>query len=118
MTARELEALTPQLLALPVEDRLKLGELLIESVDTFSDDELRTGWRDELARRIDDLKSGRVQGIPAALNSQSLTLSVEERRRLEESCEQSRRGETEVLNVEEVKARVRARLLQDGVTGA
>ncbi len=66
MTDLELKALTPQLLALPVEDRLKLGELLIDSVDTFSDDELRAGWRDELARRIDDLKSGAVQGIPAA----------------------------------------------------
>ena len=37
---------------------------------------------------------------------------------LEESRGQSRRGETEVLNVDEMKARVRARLSQDVVTGA
>lgn len=66
MTASELEALMPRLLALPIEERLLLGELLIESVDTFSEDELRERWRDELARRIDELKSGAVQGIPAA----------------------------------------------------
>lgn len=65
MTALELEALKPQLLAMPVEDRLKLGEFLIESVDTFSEDELREQWRIEIARRLDDLRSGAVQGIPA-----------------------------------------------------
>lgn len=61
----DLESTTASLLELPPRDRLRLGELLIESVDDLIDGEDSEAWRAEIERRVADWKSGKVQPIPA-----------------------------------------------------
>ena len=61
----DLESTTASLLELPPRDRLRLGELLIESVDDLIDGEDSEAWRAEIERRVADWKSGQVQPIPA-----------------------------------------------------
>lgn len=70
-----LEQLAAAALALPEKDRASLVEQLLQTLPPddpdeglddapLSWDELSPEWREELQRRIDDLESGRVQGIP------------------------------------------------------
>ena len=63
MTQIELESLTSQVLALPVEHRLTLGEKLIESVEPFANADVDDAWSDELKRRINEIESGQVECI-------------------------------------------------------
>ena len=62
----DLASTTASLLELPPQERLRLGETLIESVGEFIDDETTEAWRVEIERRIADWKSGAVKPIPAA----------------------------------------------------
>ena len=55
----DLESTTASLLELPPRDRLRLGELLIESVDDLIDGEDSEAWRAEIERRVADWKSGK-----------------------------------------------------------
>lgn len=52
-----------ELLQLPAEERLELGECLLASV---SDEEIDRAWDEELARRIALLESGAAKTIPAS----------------------------------------------------
>ena len=63
MTQIELDSLTSQLLALPVEHRLTLGERLIESVEPFAKEGVDEGWSDELKLRIGEIENGQVECI-------------------------------------------------------
>lgn len=63
MTQIELDSLTSQVLALPVEHRLTLGEKLIESVEPFSNADVDDAWSDELKRRISEIENGQVECI-------------------------------------------------------
>jgi putative addiction module component (TIGR02574 family) len=50
-------------------DRAELAHRLIASIDPFEDEdpaEVERAWDEELARRIEDVRSGRVQLIPAS----------------------------------------------------
>ena len=58
MTVSELEIVKSQLLLLPVEDRLAIGEMLIESVDADEDFELDAAWEAEVERRVDEVERG------------------------------------------------------------
>lgn len=58
MTVSELEVVKSQLLLLPAEDRLAIGEMLIESVDADADFELDEEWEAEIERRVDEVESG------------------------------------------------------------
>lgn len=53
-----------QLLALPTDDRARLAELLLASLEG-RDVGAAEAWDKEIARRSADLASGRVAGIPA-----------------------------------------------------
>jgi putative addiction module component (TIGR02574 family) len=57
----EIEA---EALKLPTHERARLAQLLIASLD--EDDEIERAWAEEVERRLEDLKAGRVQAIPAA----------------------------------------------------
>ncbi|REJ90950.1 MAG: hypothetical protein DWQ34_00745 [Planctomycetota bacterium] len=57
----ELEATIDRLLQLPPEQRLAIGERLIESVQVVIDDEAMEIYK----RRAQELRDGTVQGIPA-----------------------------------------------------
>lgn len=58
MTVSELEIVKSQLLLLPVEDRLAIGEMLIESVDADEDFELDAAWEAEVERRVNEVERG------------------------------------------------------------
>lgn len=53
-------------LALPAEDRAELAGSLLESLDVGQDPDAETVWQQEVARRIQDLDSGKVKAIPWA----------------------------------------------------
>jgi putative addiction module component (TIGR02574 family) len=64
LTSPVIENLRERILALPPEER----ELLLASVSGSVDDpsfKLHSDWDMEIKRRVDDLRSGKVQGIPA-----------------------------------------------------
>lgn len=58
-----LQALEAAALLLPSEQRAKLAERLIASLDR--DPEIEEAWAEEIKRRIADLEAGLVDSIPA-----------------------------------------------------
>jgi putative addiction module component (TIGR02574 family) len=60
--ARELES---KALKLPPKERARLAERFISSLDQESDPEAQTLWLREVERRLDELESGNVPGVPA-----------------------------------------------------
>ena len=60
---KTLDQIAIDALALPEDDRLALGERLLHSVPENA--AVAEAWDAELARRVDDIKYGRVEGIPA-----------------------------------------------------
>ena len=63
--AIDVQATMASLLDLPPQDRLKIGETLIESVGFFVDDEVAASWNATVERRVAELKSGAVCCVPA-----------------------------------------------------
>ncbi len=65
MTQREL--LAQQALKLPPEDRVYVADVLEQSLTSggFAAPEIAEAWASEIARRIDDLDSGRIQARDA-----------------------------------------------------
>jgi putative addiction module component (TIGR02574 family) len=58
------EKLKSELSQLPIEDRAELASFLIESLDEGADPDGEDAWDTELARRADEIRTGKVQGIP------------------------------------------------------
>ena len=74
--------LMEEVLALPAEDRKRIGVALLDSVDdaAFDDDEdveLSDEWKHEIMRRIEQLRSGKVKPIPGAEVEARLRASLE-----------------------------------------
>lgn len=63
MTKQALELLQ-KALALSDEERASLAGSLLESLDAPADDDVEAAWHAEIARRIDDLDSGRSKTVP------------------------------------------------------
>jgi putative addiction module component (TIGR02574 family) len=61
----DFASLEEQALSLPAEDRARLANDLLDSLDRLSPAELRTLWLDEAARRAGQLDRGEAQLIPA-----------------------------------------------------
>ncbi len=53
---------------LPASERLKLARILLDLSETSTEsaEELQAAWDDEIARRLRELRSGKVQGVPLA----------------------------------------------------
>jgi putative addiction module component (TIGR02574 family) len=51
-------------LRLPESERADLAARLIDSLDPGADDDAEAAWSEEIRRRVDDLKNGRVRSIP------------------------------------------------------
>ncbi len=51
-------------LALPAEDRRQVGEALLESAPLELNDETRLAWRDEVLRRIEEVRRGEIEPEP------------------------------------------------------
>ena len=60
--ARKIES---QALQLPPKERARLAQRLIASLDPESDRDAEQVWLQEAERRLDELESGKVAGIPA-----------------------------------------------------
>lgn len=60
--ANDLEV---RLLNLPADERARLAERLISSLDQETDPDAESLWIQEAERRLDELESGSVAGIPA-----------------------------------------------------
>lgn len=61
--AKSVEQIEAELLNLPSRERARLAEILISSLD--EDAEIEQAWSEEIARRAEELRSGRVKAIPA-----------------------------------------------------
>jgi putative addiction module component (TIGR02574 family) len=61
-TARKLRT---QLSQLSAEDRAELAQFLIQSLDEGADSDAEAAWDAELARRLDEIKSGTAVGEAA-----------------------------------------------------
>ena len=61
--ARKLES---QVLKLSRRERARLAQRLISSLDQEVDADAEKLWLQEAERRLDELKSGKIAGIPAA----------------------------------------------------
>ena len=70
MEAMSIDQLTAEVMALPPEKRWALGHLLIDSVPGQEEDaeldpeEFEPEYMQEIHRRIEELDSGKVKGIP------------------------------------------------------
>ena len=60
-----VEQIVDEALGLPSEARALLADRLVESLDPAEDGYVRQLWVAEALRRRDDVRSGRVQTIPA-----------------------------------------------------
>ena len=50
---------------LPAEEKARLAEELLSSLDTSEQIEIDAEWTEEIERRIDEVDSGKVKTIPA-----------------------------------------------------
>jgi putative addiction module component (TIGR02574 family) len=60
----ELKSLLQRALRLPPEARAALAGSLLDSLDQEVDDDAEAAWSSEIARRVSELDSGKVQTIP------------------------------------------------------
>lgn len=56
--------ITAAALALSEEEREGLVARLVESLDGPPDADVEQAWADEIARRLEDIRSGKEKGIP------------------------------------------------------
>ena len=61
---KDTSRIIEEALKLPLEARAALAGSLIESLDESVDENAEAAWADEIARRIQDLDSGRAKTIP------------------------------------------------------
>lgn len=63
------ERLLDQTLLLPIDERSTIARLLYESIADEEDDEdpaeVEAAWAEEIKRRVDEIRTGAVEGIPA-----------------------------------------------------
>jgi putative addiction module component (TIGR02574 family) len=71
MTARwyrmavKIDSLEKEVLSLPPEERARLAELLLSSLDELSESELERVWFAEAQRRAEQIDSGAAQLLPS-----------------------------------------------------
>ena len=79
MTIRALEK---EVLDLPPRSRIRMAEKILESVDDFTSSEIETAWDREIERRVSDLESGKVKGIPATQAMDKARRALNEARKI------------------------------------
>ncbi len=62
--ANDLEAITAAALALPEGQRATLLARLMDSLDGPPDADVEQAWDAEIARRLEEVRSGKEKGIP------------------------------------------------------
>ncbi len=61
---QEAQELLKKALALPDKERADLAGTLIESLDDSVDDDAEAAWQEEIVRRLEEVRSGRVKTVP------------------------------------------------------
>ena len=61
---QETHDLLLKALALPESERAELAGNLLSSLDTTVDQDVDAAWQQEVARRLDEVQSGKVETIP------------------------------------------------------
>jgi putative addiction module component (TIGR02574 family) len=61
---QETNDLLKKALALPDEDRAVLAGVLIDSLDPSTESSAEEAWNQEIARRVEELDSGKAKTIP------------------------------------------------------
>jgi putative addiction module component (TIGR02574 family) len=82
MTVRALEK---QVMNLPPRSRIRIAEKIIESVDDFTSKEIEAAWSQEIQRRVNDIETGKVKGIPAAQAMAKARRALNEARKISSS---------------------------------
>lgn len=59
----EANELAQRALALPEDDRAELAGLLFDSLEAGRDEGYEAAWSEEIARRVEEMESGRVKGV-------------------------------------------------------
>lgn len=72
--------LASEVLALPVAERAKLVRQLLESLESVPEEDFDLEWQAELRRRVEEVQSGRVQGIPWTTARENIVSKLEKRR--------------------------------------
>jgi putative addiction module component (TIGR02574 family) len=72
-------AIEKELLALPAAQRVALAEKLMASVERYTNAEVERAWDEEISNRLDEIRSGKAEAIPAE------TVMVEARKILNET---------------------------------
>jgi putative addiction module component (TIGR02574 family) len=60
-----LKQLTHDALELSVQERAKLAHILITSIDEKAEGDISSAWDVELKKRVQEIREGKVKGIPA-----------------------------------------------------
>jgi putative addiction module component (TIGR02574 family) len=60
----ETDELLQKAMTLSLEDRAALASSLIDSLDQTVDEDAEIAWQQEIARRMDEVASGKVKTIP------------------------------------------------------
>jgi len=60
----ETDELLQKAMSLPLEDRAELASSLIDSLDETVDEDAELAWQQEVVRRMDEIRSGKVKTIP------------------------------------------------------
>ena len=61
----KLDQLTADAMKLPLRDRVQLAQRLVSTIDDEFEIDTEALWFAEAERRLEELRSGKVQGIPA-----------------------------------------------------
>ena len=62
---RDVDAIKQELLGLPIEQRARLAEALIDSLQERTPEELEKLWAEEAQRRIAGYEAGSIESAPA-----------------------------------------------------
>ena len=60
---QEARELLDRALTLSEEERAELASTLIDSLDTVIDENVEAAWQQEIARRVDELQSGKAKTL-------------------------------------------------------
>jgi putative addiction module component (TIGR02574 family) len=76
----DFQELKMMALVLPLDERAELADALLESLEhpsTLEIEEIEQRWASVITRRIEELRSGKVKGIPSDVALQKLRKIVE-----------------------------------------
>jgi len=64
MREEDASELLKKALNLTANERAEMASSLIESLDPIADEDVESAWQKEIARRLDNLRSGKVKPVP------------------------------------------------------